>query len=91
MFPFPHGDSFLVVIGYEAEVIVGTFRVTWTVRVQVLYREGRREGFSALYSFIHSSPQLWTVHTQAFSMQEQQFKGAVGILKKLSILETTLL
>lgn len=38
MFPFPHGDSLLVVVGYEAEVIVGTFRVTWTVRVQVLVK-----------------------------------------------------
>lgn len=56
MFPFPHGDSFLVVVGYEAEVIVGTFRVTWAVCVQILYREERREGFTEGFQcslFIH--------------------------------------
>lgn len=38
MFPLPHGDPFLVVVGYEAEVIVGTFRVRWTVGMQVLVK-----------------------------------------------------
>lgn len=69
MFSLPHGDS-LLVVGYEAEVIVGTFRITWTVRVQVLYREGRREGFTGGFQcsvFIHHHS---CVHSQAFSMQE---------------------
>lgn len=53
MFPFPHGDSLLVVVGYEAEVIVGTFRVTWTVGMQVLYREGRNCYFRISVLCIH--------------------------------------
>lgn len=68
MLSFPHGDPLLVVVRYEAEVIVGTFRVTWTVGVQVLNRRKKLllEDFSTLYALA----QLQTVDIQPFSMQE---------------------